>query len=144
MHVAALPLVPLLPGEFAPVPAEAAFGEPLTPLVPLVAFALPVPLAPFAPVPVPVAPGDPLAALVPLVAFALPEPYPRRKRLFPRRRRRRASKGQVTSRCISRYSLKSLASLLALVRHQSPRTPRGSGGGGKAFLYFWTRNLVGR
>jgi hypothetical protein len=75
IQVAALPLVPLLPGEFAPIPAEAAPGEPSPPLVPLVAFAFPVPFAPFAPVPVPVAPGEPLVALVPLVAFALPEPF---------------------------------------------------------------------
>jgi hypothetical protein len=57
MHVAELPLVPLLPGEFAPIPAEAAPGEPSTPLVPLVAFALPEPFAPApdAPVPAPAA-----------------------------------------------------------------------------------------
>jgi hypothetical protein len=46
IQVAALPLVPLLPGEFAPIPAEAAPGEPSTPLVPLVVFAFPVPFAP--------------------------------------------------------------------------------------------------
>jgi hypothetical protein len=151
MHVAELPLVPLLPGEFAPVPAEAAPGDPLTPLVPLVAFAVPVPFAPFAPVPV--APGEPLVALVPVVAFALPEPFapaPDAAVPAPAAAPAAPAPAALAATGIERASMialhfKILYVTVGLLVGGSPSSiaakRRGSGNNGRSCSYFWSRNL---